>query len=336
MADPAPAQPADPKPQPHLVPPFKIPASKPQVIWMVVLTVGLAGVIAFAVHLHGRLPGPPKPPVPPTPAPPVPPKPPAPPTPTPDPAPVARVNGLYFPIAGPAKGSPATPLGFIRVSAEQSTSTKPIRWKTHGPAPLPLTVISPDGGLGSSIAEAYPTVPGTYRIHGIARGTTKGEADADIDSYEVEVAGPPPTPDPPKPPVPPIPPPTPPGPPKPPVPPPAPAPIPAPGLRVLIVYESSEESKYKADQVNTIYGQDFRDYCAANCAKNAKGQPELRIYDKDVNTAGESDIWQAAMKRPHPTLPWILVSNGTTGFEGPLPETKAEIMAVVQKYTPTK
>lgn len=318
MADAAPPTPTEKQPT------LKVPASKPLVVAVVLAFIlGSAGLgLAAWHHFHPPAPAP---------APPAPPAPPVPPPPTPDPAPLAKVSGLYFPLSGPAvKGPAGAPLGLIRVSAEQSVSKKPIRWKVHGPAALTLTVFSPDGGLGGSIAEAYPTVPGTYRIHGIARGTVKGDADADIDTYEVEVADPAP-PDPPKPPEPgPTPPPPPdPG---PPAPPPDPSPFKEAGLRVLIVFESSEASKYPRDQFNTIYGQDFYDELAKVCPKNAAGTPEFRIYDKDVNTAGESTIWQEAMKRPHPQLPWIAIGNGTTGFEGPLPQTKAEIMALIRKY----
>jgi hypothetical protein len=303
MADPAPTTP------PAAPPTVKALNPKPVliVLFLVVLVVG--GLLVDRLWINR----------PPSPVPP--PRPPA----VVDVVPEVSVSGLYFPLASPgAKGSAGAPLGLFRGVAK-GTSNRPFRWKIKGPGPVELSVFSPDGGQPGSIVEGYPTVPGTYRLHGIASGHVKGDPDADVDTFEVEVGDPTPPkpPDPPKPP---------PDPPKPPEPPPAPAPIPVAGLRVLVVFESSEESKYKPDQINTIYGQEFRDYCAAHCAKNAKGQPELRIYDKDVNTAGESEIWQAAMKRPHPTLPWLVVSNGTTGFEGPLPDTRDAIMATVKKY----
>lgn len=308
MADPAPTTP------PAAPPTVKALNPKPVLIVLALVVLVVGGLLVDRLWINR-----------PTPPPPVPdPRPPAP----ADVVPQVSVSGLYFPLASPgAKGSAGTPLGLIQARAK-GTSAHPFRWKIKGPGPVELSVFSPDGGQPGSIVEGYPTVPGTYRLHGIAAGHVKGVADADVDTFEVEVADPAP-PEPPKPPDPPKPPPDPP---RPPEPPPAPAPIPVAGLRVLVVYETGEAPKYKSDQYNTIFGQEFRDYCAAHCAKNAKGQPELRIYDKDVVTAGESDIWQAAMRRPHPTLPWIVISNGKAGFEGPLPDKQADIMALLKKY----
>src|SRR6185295_3400904 len=102
----------------------------------------------------------------------------------------------------------------------------------------------------------------------------------------------------------------PPTPPVPPVPPPTPAPIPVPGFRVLIVVETSDLSKLPAPQVAIVTAKPIRDYLALRCVKGPNGEPERRIWDKDVSTENVSKIWQDAMRLERKSLPWIVISNG--------------------------
>lgn len=129
-------------------------------------------------------------------------------------------------------------------------------------------------------------------------------------------------------------PPVPPGPdPVPPGPTPGPAPIPTAGFRFMIVEETSERSKLPADQREIIGSTVLRLALAAACAKGPDGKtPEWRIFDKDAPMAAESKLWQDAMARPRKSLPWLIVSNGTSGFEGPLPANMTETMAIIEKY----
>lgn len=125
--------------------------------------------------------------------------------------------------------------------------------------------------------------------------------------------------------------PTPPGP-TPPTPP-GPAPIPTTGLRVLFVFESKDLTKYTPQQKSILYGDTVRSYLTAKCAKGPDGvTPEARFFDKDQNVANESKIWQEAMKRPRGSTPWILISTGTEGYEGPLPATVEETMTLLKRY----
>lgn len=101
------------------------------------------------------------------------------------------------------------------------------------------------------------------------------------------------------------------------------------GLHVLIVYESGKNLSIPHHSI--IYGKAFRDYLAEKCAK-VNGTPQRRIYDKDIDTAGESKLWQDAMKRPRQSIPWICVGNGANWFEGPLPASEADAMALLRKY----
>jgi hypothetical protein len=131
-------------------------------------------------------------------------------------------------------------------------------------------------------------------------------------------------------------PPVPPTPPTPPEPPPTPAPVPDAGLRVLIVHETDSFGDLPAGQREIIGSNapgSVRDYLNTHCVK-VGDEPERRILDKDQpdGLARESTIWQAVWKRPRESTPWIVVSNGKEGFEGPLPQTPAECLSLLKKY----
>jgi hypothetical protein len=109
------------------------------------------------------------------------------------------------------------------------------------------------------------------------------------------------------------------------------APIPADGLHVLIVYETEDILSGKQNSI--LYGKTIRDYLDSHCAKGPDGKTsQARIWDKDTDASGESKLWQDALKRPRQSIPWIIVSNGKEGFEGPLPATVDETLTLLRKY----
>jgi hypothetical protein len=115
--------------------------------------------------------------------------------------------------------------------------------------------------------------------------------------------------------------------------PPSPAPIPAPGLHVLMVYESGELSKLPPAQLSVLYAKSIRDYLQAKCPVGPDGKTkEWRVWDADTDASGDAPVWRDAMRRPRSSLPWIIVSNGTTGYEGPLPRSIDETLALLKKF----
>jgi hypothetical protein len=114
-----------------------------------------------------------------------------------------------------------------------------------------------------------------------------------------------------------------------------PAPIPAAGLYVLIVEETAVRGELPAGQRAIILGTgagSVREYLSTHCAKDAKGRPEYRVLDTDDDLARDSKVWRDVWARPRGELPWLVCSNGRTGFEGPLPPTVAECLALLRKY----
>lgn len=114
---------------------------------------------------------------------------------------------------------------------------------------------------------------------------------------------------------------------------PGPAPIPVAGFRVLMLYEEEDKAKYPASQLSVLTGRAVRDYLESKCVVGPDSKTrEYRIWDKDVDASPESKHWQDALKRPRTALPWVIISDGKTGFEGPLPQTIEETLTLLKKY----
>jgi hypothetical protein len=167
--------------------------------------------------------------------------------------------------------------------------------------------------------------PGTYKVKLRAIRVKDGKTGIETVRATVVIGepGPPTPPTPPDPPVPPV----------PPTPPPSPAPIPVAGFRVLMVYETAEVSKLPAAQQQVLYSKTVRDYLNSKCVPGPDNKTkEYRIYDKDVDLTAEAKLWQEAMKRPRTSVPWLIVSDGKTGYEGPLPANVEDAMTLLKKF----
>jgi hypothetical protein len=118
-------------------------------------------------------------------------------------------------------------------------------------------------------------------------------------------------------------------PPKPPGPtPPGPAPIPVAGLRVLIIEETADRGTLPASQAMIFESSKVLGWLRGNANNN------WRVWDKDIDPAAAPVEFRDALKIQRTSLPWIVISNGTTGFSGPLPKTVDETVALLEKYKP--
>lgn len=112
------------------------------------------------------------------------------------------------------------------------------------------------------------------------------------------------------------------------------APIPIDGLAVLIVEESGERTKLSKEQQSILAGKKVRDYLEAKCAKDPhiEGRKAYYILDPDTALTGIGKTWVDAMARKRGPLPWVVISNGKTGTEEPLPKTVAEMISLLEKF----
>jgi hypothetical protein len=122
------------------------------------------------------------------------------------------------------------------------------------------------------------------------------------------------------------------------------APIPAPGFRFLILYESDPmdmaEQRMSPQQNSIITSAIIRDWADANCPVGPDGKtPERRMWDWDVDTSSVTELWRNAVTRSQlkaggSKKPWILISNGDkkNGYEGPLPANVADTLELLKKW----
>ena len=110
-----------------------------------------------------------------------------------------------------------------------------------------------------------------------------------------------------------------------------PAPIDGDGLRILIVYETSEISKLPQKQQDVLYGQQIRRYMSENCEK-VDGFPEWRILDAETKFQDTDNNFAKALARPRKEIPWIIISNGKTGYEGPLPDNPEMTISLIERF----
>ena len=92
-------------------------------------------------------------------------------------------------------------------------------------------------------------------------------------------------------------------------------------------------TKYSLEQQISLSGADVRDFLNQNCVKE-NGTPGYRMYDPDVDLTNDSPVWKKAMSRARTEIPWVIISNGNTGFEGPLPKTPTAFLELCKKYLP--
>jgi hypothetical protein len=114
---------------------------------------------------------------------------------------------------------------------------------------------------------------------------------------------------------------------------PGPAPIDGDGLRVLFIHESSEQLPRELGPI--LYGPEITRYLNANCVK-VDGQPDFRRLDPDTQFTDPNHRFAKALKRPRTQDPWLIISNGTSGYEGPFPGTVQETLDLIQRYTPVQ
>lgn len=185
----------------------------------------------------------------------------------------------------------------------------------------PVDIVSTPDSL------AFTGLPGRYVVV-----VLKGDEQPQQFFTAITGTVPPPTPDPkpdPKPDDPPTPPPT-------PTDVVTPAPIPEPGLRVLMVYESLDAPpKVPKPQYDAMFDGNVRDWMTANCAVGPTNVAEWRMIDKDDLFIGEEQPhWKNAAMRPRRSLPWVLISNGTTnrGYEGPVPADSDKFLELLKRF----
>lgn len=120
------------------------------------------------------------------------------------------------------------------------------------------------------------------------------------------------------------------------------APFESSGFAVLVIEESSDRSDLPAEQASIFTASEFHTYIRDRC-ETLDGEPEreryfYRVWDDDLTDEQlrfAPAKLQAAYQKIKPqatTLPWIAISDGQGGWQGPLPKTLDETMALLKKW----
>lgn len=113
---------------------------------------------------------------------------------------------------------------------------------------------------------------------------------------------------------------------------PTPAPIPLSGLRVLILEETGDRQKLPPSQAAILTSTEVRSLLNTKCAKGRDGSPEFRLFDADADLSLQEKHWQDAAKLKRDSLPWLVISDGKQGYQGPLPPTIPDMLALIAKF----
>ena len=117
------------------------------------------------------------------------------------------------------------------------------------------------------------------------------------------------------------------------------APFPAPGFSVLMLYEAQEVNKLPTSQQAIFSSPDLREWLASNCIKLTDSRPASRLWD---NSLSDEEVKNAppTMRNALPLvrsqangrLPWIAISNGSSGYTGELPKTINETLELLKRF----
>lgn len=113
-------------------------------------------------------------------------------------------------------------------------------------------------------------------------------------------------------------------------------------LRVLILTPNSTKVLTSPQQA-AINSTLVSAYCKTHCAKGNDGKTlEYKQYEPDTDVSAESpeiqELYKTAVNESKGILPWLVITNGKTGYSGPYPasptatENVNAVLGLLQKY----
>lgn len=230
-------------------------------------------------------------------------------------------------IQGPERSEPYKLLKFEAIGVPATAHFDWIVFAVNAPKDKDPSLVADVDESGGKMQFTAP--PGKYIVRVVSFvGGEKTEAKANVIIGEMPPVPPAPDPQP-----------------TPPTPPPGPTPTPiGDGLRVLIILEEQDYANLPPGQRACLSDGDVIDFLNTNCEKGADGKtPEWRRWDDDYTDdqiALMPPNWQKAyrdaIRESGGKRPYVIISNPKKGqppgVAMPLPETKEEFMAELQKW----
>lgn len=118
--------------------------------------------------------------------------------------------------------------------------------------------------------------------------------------------------------------------------------LPGKGFRVLIVRETKDLAGLTPQQIAIFSATEVRQYLNQKTVLEGN-QRAYRIWDKDTDISRENEDWKIAMNgvlngdparkiSKATSFPWVIITNGKDGYEGPLPKNVDEMMAKLKQF----
>jgi len=102
-------------------------------------------------------------------------------------------------------------------------------------------------------------------------------------------------------------------------------------LKVLVVYETEDLTKQRFVS-DIIASPIVRNYLRSK-ARRPDGTENFRFFDQHTTFSScAPDGFCKAMQRPRASLPWVIISNDKTSFEGPLPAGVSDFLKLLRSY----
>lgn len=118
--------------------------------------------------------------------------------------------------------------------------------------------------------------------------------------------------------------------------------LPGKGFRVLIVRETKDLAGLTPQQIAIFSATEVRQYLNQKTVLEGN-QRAYRIWDKDTDISRENEDWKTVMNgvlngdparkiSKATSFPWLVITNGKEGYEGPLPKDVPEMMAKLKQF----
>ena len=109
-------------------------------------------------------------------------------------------------------------------------------------------------------------------------------------------------------------------------------PVPGDGLHLLVIYETDDRVSMPAGQRSIIDSVPVRQWLREKGFVDENHKSTARFFDPQTELVEEDQWFRDALALKTESLPWMIVSNGKSGFSGPLPKTIEEFKAVVGRF----
>ena len=95
-------------------------------------------------------------------------------------------------------------------------------------------------------------------------------------------------------------------------------------FKCLIIEDVEARSSLPKSQLAMLTGKNLRDFLKANCVKDAQGNPQFRIVDKETDLTG---VWAEMKPKAESGYPLLVLKNGEAYLSRLLPTDWAELQS---------